>query len=139
MGRSHWRWRSLFALSLRAVLQRKTQARTGQHASGTLGKAEAAKQAKEEATPKRTADVAAKHKADANLDLLGDLSYETMIQFPATCVPSKPCFDVPTSLVDLMKAAVPQMPHVIKESVKKSRDCLMRYESADVLSPEQAL
>ena len=64
----------------------------------------------------------AKHKAEANLDLVGDLSYETMIQFPATCVPPlanlKPCFDVPTSLVDLMKATVPQMSHESKRALR---------------------
>ena len=101
--------------------------------------AEAAKKAEKEATAKHIADVVAKHKAEPDLDLLGDLSYKTMVQFPATYVPSKPCVDVLKSLVDLMKATVPQMPHVIEESVRKSRDCLMRYKSADALSPEQAL
>jgi hypothetical protein len=98
-----------------------------------------AKKAEQAAAAKHTADVAAKHKAEANRDLLGDLSYKTMVQFPATYAPSKSCVDVLTSLVDLMKATVPQMSHVIKESVKKSRDCLTRYKSADALSPEQAL
>jgi hypothetical protein len=132
------RWRSLFALSLRAI-QRKTQARTGQHASGTLGKAEAAKKAKEEATPKHTADVAAKHKPRPIWISSATSATRRWSSFLRHASHQSRAFDVPTSLVDLMKATVPQMPHVIKESVKKSRDCLMRYESADVLSPEQAL
>jgi hypothetical protein len=46
--------------------------------------AEAAKKAEKEATAKHIADVVAKQKAEPDLDLLGDLSYKTMVQFPAT-------------------------------------------------------
>jgi hypothetical protein len=46
------------------------------------------------AAAKHTADMAAKHKAEANRDLLGDHSYKTMVQFPAAYAPSKSCVDV---------------------------------------------
>ena len=78
--------------------------------------------------------------AVAHVELLGDLSYKTMVQFPASYVPPKPCADVLMSLVALMKATVPEMLHVITESVKKSRDCLARYKpTLDVPSPDEAL
>ena len=78
--------------------------------------------------------------AVAHPELLGDLSYKTMLQFPAAYVPPKPCADVLMSLVALMKATVPEMLHVITESVKKSRDCLARYKpTLDVPSPDEAL